>query len=43
MAMLEKKDVRGRKVVETLDEAGEFDVPCLDARLSLEQLYAGIL
>jgi Uma2 family endonuclease len=30
-------------LVEILDETGEFDVPCLDARVSLEQLYAGIL
>jgi Uma2 family endonuclease len=30
-------------LVETLDETGEFDVPCLDAKVTLEQLYTGIL
>lgn len=28
---------------ETLDETGEFDVPCLDTKVTLEQLYQGIL
>jgi Uma2 family endonuclease len=30
-------------LLETLDETGEFDVPCLDTRVTLEQLYQGIL
>ena len=28
---------------ETLDETGEFDLPCLEAKVTLEQLYQGIL
>jgi Uma2 family endonuclease len=30
-------------VVEALDETGEFDIPCLDTKVTLEQLYQGIL
>jgi Uma2 family endonuclease len=30
-------------IVEALDENGEFDVPCLDTKVTLEQLYQGIL
>jgi Uma2 family endonuclease len=30
-------------LVEALDETGEFDVPCLDTKVTLEQLYQGIL
>ncbi len=30
-------------VFETLDENGEFEVPCLDTTVTLEQLYRGIL
>ncbi len=30
-------------LLETLDETGEFDVPCLETTVTLEQLYTGIL
>jgi Uma2 family endonuclease len=30
-------------VFETLDENGEFDIPCLETKVTLEQLYQGIL
>jgi Uma2 family endonuclease len=30
-------------VVEALDENGEFDIPCLETKVTLEQLYQGIL
>ncbi|MGL4609939.1 MAG: Uma2 family endonuclease [Trueperaceae bacterium] len=30
-------------VLETLDTNGEFDIPCLDTQVTLEQLYTGIL
>jgi Uma2 family endonuclease len=30
-------------LLEPLDEQGEFDVPCLDTKVTLEQLYQGIL
>lgn len=29
--------------VETFNDAGEIDIPCLDTTLSLEQIYAGLL
>jgi Uma2 family endonuclease len=29
-------------IAEGFDQDGEFDVPCLDVRLSLEQIYEGI-
>jgi Uma2 family endonuclease len=32
-----------RWLVEALDETGEFDIPCLEAKVTLEQLYQGIL
>ncbi len=37
-----KRDGKGWSL-ETLDETGEFEVPCLDAKVTLEQLYQGIL
>jgi Uma2 family endonuclease len=30
-------------LVEALDETGEFDVPCLETKVTLERLYQGIL
>jgi Uma2 family endonuclease len=32
-----------RWLVEALDENGEFDIPCLETKVTLEQLYQGIL
>jgi Uma2 family endonuclease len=29
--------------VSILEDSGEFDLPCLDAKLTLEQIYAGLL
>jgi Uma2 family endonuclease len=31
-----------RWVVESLEDAGEFDVPCLEVTLTLDQIYAGL-
>jgi Uma2 family endonuclease len=31
-----------RWLLETLDNEGEFDIPCLDMTVTLEQLYAGL-
>ncbi len=31
-----------RFTVESIEEQGEFDIPCLDTVLTLEQIYAGV-
>jgi Uma2 family endonuclease len=33
----------GSRTFEVLSEQGEFEVPCLETRLSLEQIYTGAI